>query len=243
MPPRDILWCFDPEDAMRPKGSSAQLEQRRRDALAMLGQGIKPARVARILRVSLVSVGRWRQAARRLGVQALAAKSVPGRPLKLSVKRRKQLLELLRQGPTHHGFGTELWTLERVATVIERRFDVCYHPSQVWRILRQLGWTCQKPQRRARERDEPAIVRWRRVQWPRIKKSVQIRQKYPVSRRDGPDAPAAGQAHLGAQRQAADPVLLGEARSPERDRRPDALGSLPSHRTVLRDPFAERADR
>jgi transposase len=134
-----------------------------------------------MLRVSLVSVGRWRKAARKGGVKSLAAKPVAGRPLKLSVQRRQKLLELLRQGPTHHGFGTELWTLERVAAVIERRFDICYHPSQVWRILRQLGWSCQKPQCRARERDEAAITRWRRVHWPRIKKRGEMRQKHPVS--------------------------------------------------------------
>ena len=156
---------------MRPKGSSAQLEQRRRDALAMLRRGIKPACVARTLHVSLVSVGRWRAAARKGGVKALAAKPVPGRPPKLSARRRKRLLDLLGQGPTRHGFATELWTLGRVAEVIERRFGVSYHPSQVWRILTQLGWSCQKPQCKARERDEAQINRWRRVDWPRIKKT------------------------------------------------------------------------
>ena len=155
---------------MRPKGSSAQLEQRRRHALAMLKRGMKPAVVAKALRVSLVSVGRWRQAAHEGGVKALAAKPVPGRPLKLSLARRRQLLQLLSKAPTHHGFATELWTLERVAQVIERRFDVSYHPSQVWRILLSLGWSCQKPQCLARERDEQAVVRWRRGDWPRIKK-------------------------------------------------------------------------
>ena len=155
---------------MRPKGSSAQLEQRRRHALAMLRRGIKPSVVAKALRVSVVSVGRWRQAAHDGGIKALAAKPVPGRPLKLSLTRRRQLLQLLSKAPTHHGFATELWTLERVAQVIERRFDVSYHPSQVWRILLDLGWSCQKPQCLARERDEQAVARWRRVDWPRIKK-------------------------------------------------------------------------
>jgi len=155
---------------MRPKGTSAALEQRRRQAMAMLKRGIKPAVVAKTLRTSLVSVGRWRQACRFGGLEALGAKPSPGRPLKLSLARRRRLLDLLRQGPAHHGFSTELWTLERVAEVIELRFGVKYHPSQVWRILLALGWSCQKPQSRARERDEEAIARWRRVDWPRIKK-------------------------------------------------------------------------
>lgn len=162
---------------MRPKGNSAELEQRRRHAIAMLKQGMKPAVVAKTLRTSLVSVGRWREACRVGGVEALVAKPHPGRSLKLSLSGRRRLLDLLRQGPIHHGFGTELWTLARVAEVIELHFGVSYHPSQVWRILLLLGWSCQKPQCRARERDEEAIARWRRLDWPRIKKRREIRAK------------------------------------------------------------------
>jgi len=183
---------------MRPKGSSARLEQRRRDAVAMLRRGVKAAAVAKALRVSVVSVGRWRQAAARSGTGELAAKPVPGRPPKLGAARRGRLLELLRQGPGRHGFGTELWTLARVAEVIRRRWRVSYHPSQVWRILVGLGWSCQKPQCRARERDEEAVGRWRRVDWPRIKKRRRSRPRRAVPGRDGPDAPAAGAPHVGA---------------------------------------------
>jgi transposase len=166
---------------MRPKGNSAELETRRRHAVAMLRQGMKPAVVAGTLRVSLVSVGRWRKTALDGGVKALAAKPSPGRPLKLSITQRQRLSVLLQKGPTHHGFGTELWTLARVAEVIDRHFGVSYHPSQVWRILMALGWSCQKPESRARERDDDAIARWRRVDWPRIKKRREIREKRAVS--------------------------------------------------------------
>ena len=103
-------------------------------------------------------------------MKALAAKPHPGRPLKLSLEQRHRLLELLKKGPGHHGYVTELWTLQRVAEVIERHFAVNYDPSQVWRILRSMGWSSQKPESRAKERDEAAIKRWRRVDWPRIKK-------------------------------------------------------------------------
>jgi len=166
---------------MRPKGSSAVLEQRRRHAIALLRRGMKPAVVARMLHVSLVSVGRWRKAVDEGGARVLAAKPVPGRPLKLTLAQRAQIADLLLQGPSSHGFGTELWTLARVAEVIERNFGVSYHPSQVWRILLSLGWSCQKPQSRARERDEQVIARWRRVQWPRIKKSRKNRAQRAVS--------------------------------------------------------------
>ena len=166
---------------MRPKGSSAELEQRRHHAIALLKQGMKPAAIAKVLRVSLVSVGRWRKAVGRGGRAALAAKPHPGRPPKLSDARRGKLATLLLKGPRCHGFATELWTLDRVKEVIAREFGVSYHPSQVWRILVALGWSSQKPECRARERDEEAIARWRRIDWPRIKKSREIRPKHPVS--------------------------------------------------------------
>lgn len=167
---------------MRPKGSSAVLERRRLDAVAMLKQGMMPAAVARTLKVSAASVSRWQNAMLDGGAKALAAKPVPGRPLKLDLGKRQRIGDLLCKGPKHFGFETELWTLERVGEVIERTFDVSYHPSQVWRILLSLGWSCQKPDCRARERDEEAIARWRRVDWPRIKKR----------RKDGPERAVPG---------------------------------------------------
>jgi transposase len=156
---------------MRPKGNSAALEQRRRAAVALLKQGLKPATVAQTLRVSPASVSRWGTAVREGGLRALKAKPVPGRPLKLGVDQRPRIGALLLRGPKHFGYATELWTLARIAEVVERHLGASYHPSQIWRILRVLGWSCQKPESRARERDEKAIARWRRVDWPRIKKS------------------------------------------------------------------------
>jgi transposase len=175
----------------------------------MLRQGGKPAVVAKALRVSLVSVGRWRKAAEVGGVKALASKPHAGRPPKLGARQRRELIDVLKQGPRRHGYGTELWTLGRVAEVIACHFGVSYHPSQVWRILRSLGWTCQKPRRLARERDEARIERWRRVDWPRIKKGGKKRPERAVPRRDRPDAPATGAQDVGAQGRAAGDVLLG----------------------------------
>jgi transposase len=156
---------------MRPKGNSAALEQRRRAAVALLRQGLKPAAVARALNVSAASVSRWHAAVAEDGERALAAKPVPGRPLKLSLKKRQRIGKLLLRGPIHFGYETQLWTLSRIAEVVERELGVAYDPSQIWRILTALGWSCQKPESRARERDEQTIVRWRQVDWPRIKKS------------------------------------------------------------------------
>jgi transposase len=88
----------------------------------------------------------------------------------LTDRQRQKLVRILRRGACKNGYTTELWTLQRVAEVIEKHFDVSYHPGHVWRVLGSIGWTSQKPERRARERDEEAIAVWRAGDWPRIKK-------------------------------------------------------------------------
>ncbi len=69
------------------------------------------------------------------------------------------------------GYSTDLWTLKRIAEIIEKRFRVSYRPCHVWKVLKSLGWSCQRPESRALQRDEEAIRKWKRYQWPRIKKS------------------------------------------------------------------------
>jgi transposase len=80
-------------------------------------------------------------------------------------------VELLRQGARAQGCRNELWTLARIATVIDRHFGITYCPSGVWHLLQRLGWSPQKPAKRARERDEEAIATWPKAQWPALKKS------------------------------------------------------------------------
>jgi len=167
---------------MRPKGSAKELEQRRRLAINLLKQGMRPAQVAKAVGVSRASVTRWRQAYQNQGGPALAAKPHPGKPSRLSRGQQKRLIALLKRGPCCHGYATQLWTLRRVAEVIAKRFGVTYHPGHVWYLLRGLGWTAQKPERRARERDEQAIARWREQEWPRIKKRSKKRARRRVDR-------------------------------------------------------------
>ena len=124
---------------------------------------------------SPAAVTRWRQAYEKRGEAGLCAKPHPGRTPKLSLKQRRTLARLLKQGPRKHGYRTELWTLKRVAELIRKHFGVRYDPSGVWHVLRGMGWSCQKPERRARERDEKAIERWRTKDWPRIKKRASKR--------------------------------------------------------------------
>lgn len=156
---------------MRPKGSAQELEVRRQIAGKLLREGKGVREVARLIGASPSSVSRWKQALEEGGTGALKARPHPGRRPRLSPEQKEQLAHVLREGPRAAGFSTDLWTLARVAKVIERRFGVSYHPGHVWYILRDMGWSCQKPERRARERDEDAIARWRRENWPGIKKS------------------------------------------------------------------------
>lgn len=155
---------------MRPHGSPAQLEKRRRRAVALLGEGLGVREVARKIGCSPASVSRWQAEVAAGGLEALRPKPAPGRPARLTAGQKDKLLKLLLKGARSHGFSTDLWTLPRVAEVIAREFQVDYHPAHVWRILQGCGWSCQKPERRARERDEAAIEAWRKDRWPHIKK-------------------------------------------------------------------------
>jgi transposase len=150
--------------------SPAAREARRKIAGQLLLEGKSISEVARIVKASKSSVKGWKDAVVRGGLDALDAKPHPGRKPFLNSKQKKQLVKVLLRGPLDAGYHTDLWTCERVADVIERKFGVRYHPGHVWKILRGLNWSCQKPEQRARERDELAIERWRREEWPRIKK-------------------------------------------------------------------------
>lgn len=160
---------------MRPSGNQKILEQRRYQAVELLEQGIGTNEAARRLGVTSAAVSQWKAMYQRCGKDALAATPNTGRPPLLNAKQKKRLLRLLLRSPHDFGFATELWTLERIGKVIRVHFGIDYDPSSVWHILRDLGWSCQKPERRARERDEQAIEKWRKQDWPRIKKSPKKR--------------------------------------------------------------------
>ena len=155
---------------MRPAGSSQELERRRFRAWTLLREGLSPVEVARRVGVDRRSVRRWKAAVRQQGTPALAARPAPGRPPRLSPQERRQLEEGLLRGARAAGFETDLWTCPRVAHWIARRFRVHYHPDHVCRLLHALGWSPQKPQRQAIERDEKAVRHWLRHTWTAIKK-------------------------------------------------------------------------
>jgi transposase len=145
-------------------------ETRRLNALQLLKSGKNQTQVATELGVSPAAVSQWVKAARLGGKAALEAKPFSGRPKKLSDAQLQRLARMLSEGPSKHGFPTELWTLQRVAVLVRRKFGVTYDQSGIWHVLRRLNWTQQKPERQARERDEKVVQAWRSREWPRIKK-------------------------------------------------------------------------
>jgi transposase len=147
----------------------AGLEQRRLEAAHMFAQGASQAEVAHTFGVSAQAASVWYRRWRQGGQAALRGAGRAGRRPRLSAAELEAVDQALRKGPEAFGFDTDLWTLGRIAEVIERLTGVRYHPGHVWRLLRRLGWSPQRPARRAAERDEAEIARWRAEEWPRIK--------------------------------------------------------------------------
>lgn len=156
---------------MRPKGSAELLSDRRKRALKLLGEHWSLNEVARRIGCAASSVMRWRNAWRRRGVNSLRVRFSPGRPKRLTRRQERRLVRILLQGAVANGYRTELWTMKRVAEVIEETFHVPCHFNTAGQLLHRLGWTHQKPERRALERDERAIERWKREKWPQVKKT------------------------------------------------------------------------
>jgi transposase len=146
------------------------LERRRMEGLKLLRQGFNQSEVARQLKVRSQTVSRWVKMLAEHGEKGLRAAGRAGRLPRLNASQRKRLINRLLEGPEKLGYPTPLWTCERVADVIEREFGVSYHAGHVWKLLRQLNWSPQRPRGRALERNEEAIAEWKRKTWPAIKK-------------------------------------------------------------------------
>ena len=146
------------------------LERRRFAALKLLKQGYNQSDVGRRVKVSSQTVSRWARAVSEQGERALEAVGRAGRKPLLDETQRKRLIARLLEGPEKLGYETPLWTCNRVGHLIQEEFGVQYHSGHVWKLLRQLNWSPQRPTGRALERDEEAIHHWRRKTWPDLKK-------------------------------------------------------------------------
>src|SRR3954463_1647212 len=161
----------------RPIGTADELERRRRRAVQAVTDGEPRKTVAKVLGVHLKTVSRWVRAARQPG--GLDAKPQLGSAPGLTDADLRRLEGLLAKGAKAHGWHNELWTAARVARLIERHFDIAYHPEHVRKILkRRLGWTSQKPRRKARERNDKEVARWVADEFPRIVREAWKRSAY-----------------------------------------------------------------
>ncbi len=156
---------------MRPVGSPEELERRRIRAMHLLQEGHPPVEVARRVGVDRRSVRRWKAAYRKARERGIEAKPAPGRPPKLDANAKRGLQRALLKGASACGFASDLWTCPRIAQWLKGQYGIRYHPAHVSRLLHALGFSPQRPTRRAIERDEKEIQRWVREEWPRVKKT------------------------------------------------------------------------
>lgn len=149
----------------------------------MFQDQLPPTQIARLLEVDDQTVRRWRRIWRDHKRQGLAARKPPGGPRKLSDEQKQQLLQMLRRPPGDFGLDAHLWTTRLMAALIEKKFGVKHHHDHVGALLRKLGWSVQRPVRRARERDQPRIDAWRQQLWPELEKKaagVEARSSWPM---------------------------------------------------------------
>ena len=150
-----------------------RLEKRRFKAEKLFTGNIHQAEVARRLRVSRAAVHYWYITWRKKGKDGLRSRR-PGPKPRLTQENLVAIQQALRKGPEVFGYGTNLWTLARVAEVIKRQARISYGTSQTWYLLRSLGWSNQKPETRYRDRNETAIRAWKEKRWPAIQKRGRI---------------------------------------------------------------------
>jgi transposase len=153
------------------------LERRRMKASRLFEAGLSQSEVARRLKVSRQTTHRWHEAWRGSGAKALRAAGRAGRKPRLSVKQAAAVTTALVAGPRANRFGSDVWTLRRVLELVEKLTGVKYHIAYMGRLMRALGWSCQRPAARAKERDEKKIQAWRQATWQRIKKKPENRNE------------------------------------------------------------------
>jgi transposase len=165
-----------------------QLQERRRRAARLFRKGVSQAKVARQLGVPAQTASRWHARWVKDGTRGLRARPRSGRPAQLTGRQLAQLRRVILDGAVAAGFAGELWTLSRIQAVVTQRFGVRFHRSHAWRLVRALGFTPQRPARRAAERDEVRTARWVAKDWPGIVQTPERAKRGAASR----TSPASG---------------------------------------------------
>src|SRR5439155_20303602 len=148
------------------------MEKRRLKAAVLFEKGLSSSAVARKLGVRRQSAHAWQQAWQQSGVDGLRSKGLAGRKPRLTAAQEEDLAEAILAGPKAAGYPTAVWTLPRLARLIQQRHGIHYHPGHVWHLLDRLGFSCQRPSRRALERNAAEVRRWHRQRWPDLKKKL-----------------------------------------------------------------------
>lgn len=154
------------------------MEERRQAGGRLLKAGkLSQAEIARQLGVSRASVSDWAKVVESDGIKGLKSKKAKGVEAKLNEEQKRGLKKILDQGALRHGFSTDRWTLERVRQVIQEKFKVSYHPKYLSRLLKQLGFSPQKPMPQAIEQEKELVQAWLEKDWTRIKKIAAARRR------------------------------------------------------------------
>lgn len=155
----------------RPKFTRKEQERRRLTAAEDLLAGMNHLEVSRKYNVNPSSVCRWNQRLKKQGKEGLRQRKPPGNPCKLSKEQQTDLRKILLDGAAAYGYTTDIWTLQRVAEVIKEEFDVAYHFRSLSDVLHRMGFSPQKPKRKAAERDEVAVSTWLADHWTTAQKN------------------------------------------------------------------------
>jgi len=204
------------------------MEATRMQAADLFTKGVSQADIGRELGVSHQTISDWHKQWLVGGKKALKRTGAPGRPRKLTDADLAKVERVLQKGPKASGYPTDLWTLARVAEVIEHTTGVKYHPGHVWKVLRSMGWSRQRPARKAMERDDEAIEQWVNERWPKVKKRQGQERLDRLPGRERVQPPPLGEIHLGTQGadpgahpplQLEAPIDVGRAVLPARSKR------------------------
>lgn len=156
-----------------PKGMKIDheaLAERRLSALKLYKSGVWQSEISRRLDVPRQTVSRWILAYKSSGKKALAWNGRKGRPSKLSPQALRNIEKALLRGPKAFGYKNDLWTLRRVGKLISEMENITYDQATVWRLLKKMNWSPQRPAKKAIQRNEAAIEIWRKERWPEVKK-------------------------------------------------------------------------
>lgn len=157
---------------LKVKRDRGEMELRRQRGLSMLAEGMSQSEIAREIGVTPQAVSKWSAAFRLGGKKALASKGKPGRKTGLTSAEAKRVEAALVKGPMKHGYRNDLWTLRRIAGVIAQVTGrSAPSTTRTWVLLREMGWSCQRPAKRARQQNAEAVAEFREKTWTRVKKT------------------------------------------------------------------------